>query len=185
MKQSRRPPILGTEPPEAFIGFGQPILAPVSGIVEAVHDGERDHEARRSQLALIPYMLGQRGRLREGVGAIAGNHVIVKVASVYVAIVHLQRASIQVSEGDEIVEGEAIARCGNSGNSTQPHVHLQAMDGLDLTHTRGIPIAFRGFWEKPSGHLDFERRTIGIPNEGSVVQSELHGIPQTPTSGTP
>ena len=53
----------GTEPPELFFGFGRPILAPVSGEVVTVHDGEADHEARRSQLALIPYMLGQPARL--------------------------------------------------------------------------------------------------------------------------
>ena len=53
---------LATEPPERFVAFGRPILAPASGTVVAVHDGEPDHEGRRSQLALVPYLLGQAAR---------------------------------------------------------------------------------------------------------------------------
>src|SRR5690606_6788420 len=65
---------LSTEPPERFFAFGRPILAPAAGVVVGVHDGEPDHVARRSQLALIPYALGQAARLRQGVAAIAGNY---------------------------------------------------------------------------------------------------------------
>lgn len=64
--------LLATEPPERFFAFGRRILAPADGIVVEVHDGEPDHVARRSQLALVPYALGQRARLARGVGAIAG-----------------------------------------------------------------------------------------------------------------
>ena len=42
---------------EIFVGFGRPVLAPVAGTVVAVHDGEPDHEARRSQPALLAYAL--------------------------------------------------------------------------------------------------------------------------------
>lgn len=57
---------LATEPPERFFAFGQPILAPASGTVADVHDGEFDHEARRTQLPLVPYALGQAARFRQG-----------------------------------------------------------------------------------------------------------------------
>ena len=56
--------ILATEPAERFFAFGQPILAPVDGKVVAAHDGEIDHEARRSQLTLVPYALSQLARLQ-------------------------------------------------------------------------------------------------------------------------
>src|SRR5664280_3206688 len=46
--------LITAEPPEIFVGFGRPILAPAAGRVALVHDGELDHEARRSQLALMP-----------------------------------------------------------------------------------------------------------------------------------
>ncbi|MGO2541962.1 MAG: M23 family peptidase, partial [Specibacter sp.] len=50
--------MLATEPPERFFAFGRPILAPGDAVVVENHDGEEDHPARRSQLALVPYMLG-------------------------------------------------------------------------------------------------------------------------------
>lgn len=40
--------LLTAEPPEIFVGLGRPVLAPVHGRVELVHDGEPDHDARRS-----------------------------------------------------------------------------------------------------------------------------------------
>jgi hypothetical protein len=55
--------LFATEPADRFFAFGRPILAPASGIVAEVHDGEPDHEGRRSQLALVPYALGQAARL--------------------------------------------------------------------------------------------------------------------------
>jgi murein DD-endopeptidase MepM/ murein hydrolase activator NlpD len=161
-----------TEPPEGFVGFGRPILAPVSGVVVEVHTGEIDHEARRSQLALVPYALGQASRVRQGWGAIAGNYVVIALAAgdVFVAVVHLQAGSISASVGQRIAEGEQIASCGNSGNSTQPHVHLQAMDSLDLSVARGLPITFRQFREWPRGEKDMQIRQLGMPGEGSVVE---------------
>lgn len=58
--------LFATEPPERFFAFGQPILAPGRGTVVDVHDAVPDHEGRRSQLALVPYALGQAARLRQG-----------------------------------------------------------------------------------------------------------------------
>ena len=58
--------VLATEPAERFVGFDRPILAPVDGEVVVVHDGEPDHEARRS-VALLPYLWAQPARVRAGV----------------------------------------------------------------------------------------------------------------------
>ena len=162
---------LATEPPQLFFAYGQEVLAPCPGTVRVVHDGEADHAARRSQLNLIGYMLGQPARIREGPAAIAGNHVILQESrnGCFIALVHLQRGSIRVWPGDEVSAGQVIARCGNSGNSTQPHLHLQAMDSLDLTSAQGAPIVFRDFHEQiRSGETAVIRQ--GIPANASVVQ---------------
>ncbi|HWM36860.1 MAG TPA: M23 family metallopeptidase [Streptomyces sp.] len=162
-----------TEPPELFFAFGKPILAPASGTVVAVHDTEIDHEARRSQLALVPYALGQAGRVRQGVGAIAGNYVIISLAEsgVFVALVHFQAGSVRVSVGQKVAEGQHIANCGNSGNSTQPHVHMQVMDSSDLSVARGLPMLFRRFREWPSGPKQVRVRERAMPGEGVVVEA--------------
>lgn len=163
---------VATEPPERFFAFGRPILAPGSGTVTDVHDGELDHEGRRAQLALVPYAFGQAARLRQGVGAIAGNYLTISLADggSFVALAHLQAGSIRVAVGQEVLQGQQIANCGNSGNSTQPHLHLQAMDSADLSVARGVPMVFRRFREWPSGAKQVEVRERGMPGEGAVVE---------------
>jgi hypothetical protein len=164
--------VLATEPPERFFAFGRPILAPCDGTVVAAHDGEPDHAARRSQLALLPYALGQASRLRRGVNAVAGNHVIIadRGSGAFVALVHLRAGSLRVGVGDEIAAGQQIAECGNSGNSTQPHVHVQATDVPELADARAVPMAFRDFREWPRGRAPFRDRTAGVPDDAAVVE---------------
>ncbi|MCC3275293.1 M23 family metallopeptidase [Arthrobacter sp. zg-Y20] len=137
--------LFATEAPEDFRGFGTPVLAPSSGTVVSVHDGEPDHEARRSQPALLAYALTQAGRVRQGPNAIAGNHVVIALApdGPYVLLAHLRRGSIAAVPGALVAEGARIGGCGNSGNSTEPHVHLQVTDSTDWSACRGLPLAFR------------------------------------------
>jgi murein DD-endopeptidase MepM/ murein hydrolase activator NlpD len=146
----------------------------VTGTVAAVHQGEPDHEARRSPLTLLPYALGQASRLRQGLGRITGNCVIISSAagtSAFVAVMHLQAGSIRVSVGQEVAVGEHIANCGNSGNSTQPHVHLQAMDRLDPWTAQALPLRISRYYEKPRRSQRFLLRENTIPDEGSTVEA--------------
>jgi murein DD-endopeptidase MepM/ murein hydrolase activator NlpD len=75
-----------------------------------------------------------------------------------------------VAIGEEVTAGQPVADCGNSGNSTQPHVHVQVMDSLDLSVARGVPMAFRRFREWPRGAKQFRIREAGLPDEGAVVE---------------
>ncbi|MFF5070212.1 M23 family metallopeptidase [Micromonospora olivasterospora] len=163
---------LATEPPERFYAFGRPLLAPADGTVVDVHDGEIDHAGRRSQLSLVPYALGQMGRLRQGVGAVAGNYLIIALrdSDAFLALAHLRAGSVRVAVGDTVTTGQPVADCGNSGNSTQPHVHVQVMDSADLSVARGVPMAFRRFRERPHGTRQFQIRESGIPAEEAVVE---------------
>jgi hypothetical protein len=162
---------LASEPPERFFGYGRPILAPADGVVVEAHDGEVDHAARRSQLSLVPYMLGQAGRLRQGVGAIAGNYLVLALGSgTFAALVHLRAGSLRVAPGERVNVGQHIADCGNSGNSTQPHVHVQLMDRPDVTVAQGLPMAFRRFREWRAGAKRSEIRDVGLPSEGAIVE---------------
>ena len=163
----------GTEPPELFFAFGRPILAPVSGQVVAVHDGEPDHESRRSQLALVPYLLGQQARLRQGAAAIAGNYVLIQTADggAVVGVMHLRSGSLLVRAGQQVLEGQQVGDCGNSGNSTQPHVHVQAMDRPDPWTANGLPLVFRSFAEKPVRGSSFLPRENALPQEASTVEA--------------
>jgi murein DD-endopeptidase MepM/ murein hydrolase activator NlpD len=164
--------LLATEPVDRFYAFGQPILAPAAGRVVSVNDGEADHEARRSQPALVAYAVTQAGRVRAGAGAIAGNHVILELegGGGFVVLAHFRAGSIEVREGESVVAGQQLASCGNSGNSTQPHVHVQVMDTADAFSARGLPMAFRDYriWRRAGGPPVAVAQ--GIPGESEIVE---------------
>ena len=132
---------VGTEAPESFIGFGRPILSPVAGEVIAVHDGEVDHAARRSPLSLLAYALSQPSRIRGGAPAIAGNHVVIRLPEAVVLVAHLRSGSVRVRSGQVVAAGAQLGECGNSGNSTEPHVHVQVSTSLSQD-AHGIRLVF-------------------------------------------
>ncbi|WP_210417307.1 M23 family metallopeptidase [Cellulomonas sp. Y8] len=168
--------VLAVEPPERFVGFGRPVLAPVGGTVVRAHDGEPDHGGRRSPLTLLHYALGQAGRLRRGIAAVAGNHVVVARADgACVAVAHLRAGSVRVRVGQAVAAGEPIGTCGCSGNATEPHVHLQAMDGPDPARARGLPLAFEAYEER-SADGTWLPHARAVPPEGAVVRrAEIGG----------
>lgn len=150
------------EPPALFPGFGRPILSPVDGVVIAAHDAQIDHRAHRG-LPSIGYALGQGGRARSGWTALAGNVVLIAVDTIVIALCHLRQSSIVVRSGDRVLRGEPIASCGNSGNSTEPHLHVQAMDHFDDTrldpaHARPVPLTFDGRCPSNGEIVDAPRR---------------------------
>ncbi|HSP59455.1 MAG TPA: M23 family metallopeptidase [Ornithinimicrobium sp.] len=147
--------LLRPESPQRLTGFGRPVLAPCPGIVVATHDGEVDHDAYRG-LPSVGYALTQRRRARRGWVGLAGNHVVVEVRpGVLVALCHLRRGSIIVEPGRRLAAGQVVGRCGNSGNSTQPHLHLQALDRLDVGRAEGLPLSFPD----------------GLPRNGRIVEA--------------
>jgi hypothetical protein len=79
---------------------------------------------------------------------LAGNHVIVECKGVNVLLAHLMEGSIKVGEEDEVVEGQIIGQVGNSGNTSQPHLHIHAERGRDedkqILEGNGVPITFGG-----------------------------------------
>ncbi|WP_291379652.1 M23 family metallopeptidase [Demequina sp.] len=156
---------LATEPPEGFIGFGATVFAPATGTVVVAHDGEADHEARRSQFSLVAYMAGQAARAQRGVGAIAGNHVVVALddGGPFVLVAHLRNGSQLVEVGERVKAGQPIAQCGNSGNSTQPHVHVQVTDSIDWSRARGLPLAFE---TTDGAQLPAESHIVVVPRSG-------------------
>jgi hypothetical protein len=68
-----------------------------------------------------------------------GNHVAVRRDDVVVLLAHLRFGSVRVRAGDTVRRGDELARVGNSGNSSEPHLHIHAeRNGV------GVPMTFDG-----------------------------------------
>lgn len=71
----------------------------------------------------------------------SGNHVVVRCHGVNVELAHLQNGSITIETGDALTAGQRIARVGNSGNTSEPHLHIHA---VDPDTGAGAPVSFTG-----------------------------------------
>ena len=149
------------ESADKFPGFGRPILAPIEGTVLAVHDSQPDHPAYRG-FPSIWYALTQHRRAASGWVGLAGNQVMIENDGIIVALCHLQQGSIQVTPGQQVRIGDVIAACGNSGNSTEPHLHIQAIDSLDVARAKAVPITFQG----------------RLPANGEIIQANSTNQPR-------
>jgi hypothetical protein len=115
--------------PEDYYAYGRPVRAPAAGIVRAIHDGEPD---------------GPIGQWRF-IGAM-GNHLVIEVAPAqFLFIAHLQPGSLAVARGDHVEAGQVLGRVGNSGNSSEPHVHVHLQDTSTAFFGEGIPFYFHGY----------------------------------------
>jgi len=101
------------EDPARYSTFGVPVLAPCRGKVALVVDGLEDQP--------VPVMDREH---------MAGNHVAVDCGEFFVILAHLRQGSISVATGDKVAIGDLLGQMGNSGNSSEPHLHLHAQKGL-------------------------------------------------------
>lgn len=156
----------GMPPAADYPAFGRPVHAMVDGTVVRIEDRQRDHRARASHAAVL-YMLLE-GAIRElgGPRFILGNHVIVRTSDgVFALVAHLRRGSVAVNVGDRVAAGDLIGACGNSGNSSEPHVHAQLMDRRSPWTAQGLPMVFTDIT------IDDGPITAGLPPTGHHMQS--------------
>ncbi len=131
--------------PERFPAFGEPVHAPADGEVVRVVDDIRDHRSRSSWLGFAWFVLESIPRELRGARGMLGNHVVLRLGDgTHFAIAHLRRGSAVVHVGDVVVAGAVLAACGNSGSSTEPHVHCQRQDVVSTSRALGLPWTIRG-----------------------------------------
>lgn len=74
-----------------------------------------------------------------------GNHVLIEHAEgEYALYAHLIRGSVTVARGERVRRGQALGRCGHTGHSTEPHLHLHLQDSADPFWGMGLPMRFSG-----------------------------------------
>lgn len=95
---------------EAYHAWGAAVVAPADGVVLVAQDGLPDLPA------------GQRDRANP-----AGNHVVLAISGdVRLVLAHLRSGSVAVREGQRVSAGQHLGQVGNSGHTTEPHLHLHA-----------------------------------------------------------
>lgn len=111
---------------EDYYAFGKPLYAVCDAVVFDVNTGVEDN--RPSQMNPVEAM---------------GNYVILKTANEeYIFYAHFQNESIKVKKGDTVKQGQYLGNCGNSGNSSEAHLHLHIQDGPNVIADVGVGCFF-------------------------------------------
>jgi len=139
---------------EDYYAFGREILAPADGVVTEAIDGVRDNTPG----SMNSYML-------------LGNAVFIEHSSGDVSVLaHLKRGSVTAKQGDHVRQGQVIGLCGNSGNSSEPHLHYQLQNTPVIQDATGIKVRFQEIHLVHSS--DTERRTEYSPVKGDLISAE-------------
>lgn len=114
---------------EDYFAWRQPVVAPGGGTVVVAQDGVADNAPNRP--------VG---------GNLYGNFVVIDHGTgEFSLLAHLEQGSLRVKVGERISAGQPLARVGNSGMSTEPHLHYHLMDNADWHKAQGLPAQFTLF----------------------------------------
>lgn len=112
--------------------YGAKVMAPASGTVVSINNDEKD---------LVPGS--------DDFQSMAGNHIYLRLdeTGTFLVLAHLKKGSIKVKEGQHVNEGEFLAQVGNSGSSSEPHLHIhhqrQDPSKVSMFLAEGLPLYFQ------------------------------------------
>ena len=135
--------------------FGKEIIAPAAGEVVLVVEGIKDNTPGEMNPIYVP-----------------GNTVIIKTANdEYLFFAHFKQHSIKVKQGQQVKQGELLGFCGNSGNSSEPHLHFQIQNVENMNKATGVKSYFDNILV--NGELKNDYSPIkGEKIEGKLVKFE-------------
>ena len=137
-----------------YLAYGSDALAVADGIVAETKDSIQQNVPGEMSRA-VPITLE----------TVAGNHIVLDIGNGHYALyAHLQPGSLRVKLGDHVRRGQVLGLVGNSGNSTEPHLHFHIMDGPSPLGSEGLPYALPSFEVVSHGSHHDE-----IPLEDEVV----------------
>jgi murein DD-endopeptidase MepM/ murein hydrolase activator NlpD len=123
-----------------YHAYGTDVLAVADGTVVELKDGIPENVPGENSRA-VPIDL-------ETVG---GNHIVLDLGGGrYAFYAHLQPGKLRVKRGDKVKRGQVIGLLGNSGNSTEPHLHFQVSDGVSPLGSEGMPYILESLGAMPA-----------------------------------
>ncbi|MCX6122971.1 MAG: peptidoglycan DD-metalloendopeptidase family protein [Ignavibacteriales bacterium] len=139
---------------EDYVGYGKDIIAPANGTVVEVIDGIRENSpGTRNPYAQI------------------GNTIIIQHSGKeYSVLAFLKQGSIRVKVGDKVIRGQVLAKCGSSGNATEPVLHYHLQDSPYLQNAKGVKFYFEHAMVSKEGKKELQ--LIHLPVVGEVISPE-------------
>ncbi|RWR25694.1 M23 family metallopeptidase [Sinirhodobacter populi] len=133
---------------ESYHCWGRAILAPAEGVVMRAVDGLQDQAIGATDPANP-----------------AGNYVVIDFGNEeYGFLAHLRQGSVRVAKGDVVTAGQEIGLCGNSGNTSEPHLHFHMQTSPRLGRGEGLPTQFTNY------QADGVTVSRGEPRRGETIQ---------------
>ncbi len=139
----------------SYHAYGADVLAVASGRVVWARDGIPEN---------VPRHEGFRPAVAISLDTLAGNTITLDVGGGQFAYyMHLQPGSVRVKTGDRVRRGQAIARIGNSGDSREPHLHLEVTDSPRFLAGEGVPYLIDSYRAKSAdGAWQVRRRELPL-----------------------
>jgi hypothetical protein len=156
---------------ESYRCYGADALAVADGTVASIKDGIPENIPGVNSRA-VPITL-------ETVG---GNYVILDLGQGrYAFYAHLQPGSLRVKVGDKVKRGQVVGLVGNSGNSTEPHLHFHIGNKNAPLASEGLPYVLDSFevqgkgwgWKSSGPNAPVEKRLLEMPMQDAVVKLAL------------
>lgn len=109
-----------------YYAFGQSITAPCAGEIVLAVDGVQDNVPGVVNTLFVP-----------------GNTIMIKtINNEYIFMAHFKQHSIRVKQGEKVRPGQVLGLCGNSGNSSEPHLHFHIQDKEEPLQAAGLKCNF-------------------------------------------
>lgn len=127
--------------------FDKPLYAPAAGTITEVMDGLDDN---------VPGVMNPF--------APPGNHIVIDHGNgEFSVMAHMRKGSVAVKVGDKVKQGQLVGHCGNSGNTSEPHLHYHLQNTGSFGNSEGLPAPFVNYV------ADGKRVERGEPVKGQVV----------------
>ena len=144
-----------------YFCFESDVISPADGVVVEVSNKIKDYEG------VGDYSIDWKAR------DFRGNFVVIKHSkNEYSFIAHFKHNTIRVKKGEKIMQGQLIGQCGNSGHSTEPHLHFHLQDHKIFWLATGLPIRFKRFSAK-SENKDLVIRIDDFAEKDDIVSNTL------------
>lgn len=124
--------------------YGETIYSPVDGTIAIVVDKYDDQNPPKTDVEHL-----------------AGNHILIESQGVEILLAHLKKGSIVVKEGDIVTTNSILGQVGNTGNTSEPHLHIHVERGGNpktILNGKAVPFTINNQFLVRGNIIKFKKR---------------------------